>query len=168
MTFTVGETLEASEVNGIDNRIKVRSRRTTASSTTTTEVGVRRSDDLAILAGRCYEIETSPLGMDSSVNNDEVFARFRYTTDGSTPTTSSPVLLGSYIAVRQTDANVPEHKIIRTTYVPATDETLSLLLCVGRVAGTGNCSITASAGSECTEFTVIDLGTDPGNSGTDI
>lgn len=147
--------------------IIARSRRVTASSTTTTIIGVRRYDDLPILAGRCYVVETSGLGMDSTVNNDEIFVEFHYTTDGSTPTTASTYLPGSYTSARQTDSNVPEHKVIRTTYTPAGNETLSLLLCVGRVAGTGNVSITTPI-SEFAEFTVADGGIDPGNSGTNI
>lgn len=163
--WAAGEEATAAKMNR--HGIKGRARRTSNSTTTTTETGVLRLDDIPILAGRCYEIKSSPLGLDSSVTNDETIAQIRYTTDASTPTTSSTVLPGSRVQTRQTDANVAEHKVICTTYTPAADETLSLLLCVARLAGTGNHSITPDT-SGITEFTVVDIGVDPGDTGVDI
>lgn len=142
-----------------------RGRRVTASSTTTSEIGVLRLDDVPIAPGRCYEIKTTPLFMDSSVVNDEIFCRIRATFDSSTPTTASTVLSGTFVDVRQTDAALAESKTIITTYNPAGSETLSLLLCVGRIAGTGSVSVTAD---NAIEMTIVDIGPDPGNTGTAI
>lgn len=147
--------------------IKDRASRSTDSTATATEIGVLRLDDVPILAGRIYAIQTTPLGLDSTSTNDEIIAQFRFTTDGSTPTTASTVLPGGRVQVRQTDSNVPEHKTIYTTYTPAANETLSLLLTVARLAGAGNVRISPDT-SGLTAFTVVDLGVDPGNHGTSI
>lgn len=140
---------------------------TSTGVTSTTDIGVLRLDDLAVTSGVLYVVMTCPLALDSSVANDEIGARIRYTTDGSTPTVASPILPGSQVAYRQVDVNVPEHKIICTTYTPAGNETLSLLLCVRRIAGTGTGNLFAD-GTDLIQLLVFTLGSDPGDSGVDI
>lgn len=139
--------------------------RTTASLTTTTEVGVLRVDGISLVAGRQYRIWTSPLHMDSTVTNDEIRSRLRYNTAG-TATTASAGLPGAMAHVRQTDANVSEDKSITVTYTPATNETMSLLLTVARIAGTGNVSLVNAPDAENTvQLMVEDIGPAQAQSG---
>jgi hypothetical protein len=151
-------------------RCLARARRITSSSTTTgtTDIGVLRMDDVAIPAGHLIAIMSSPLAIDGATANDEIRARMRYTTDGSTPSVSSTILPGSKVQIRQTDANVPEQRTIFTTYTPAGAETLSILLCTSHVAGTGAAGIFADGTEDIIEFSVWDMGVDPGDTGTDI
>lgn len=147
--------------------ILARGRRTTSSSSTTTEVGVLRLDDIPIWGGFLYHIFTSIIPINSTVTGDTMFARIRYTTDGSTPTTSSTILPGAEMQCRENDSSWHETKIIVTHYTPVVDETLSLLLTVGRLNGTGSVQSVGSA------VTVVDLrvdsnGVDPGDIGVDI
>lgn len=142
--------------------------RTTASSTTTAaDAGVLRVDSISYLAGRMYKIWTTPLHLDSSVANDEIRARLRQSTSGNA-TTSSAVLGGTTVHARQVDQNVSETHTIQTTYIPAVNETGSILLCVGRIAGTGNCRLSNSDGDETIRLYIEDMGIAPSDSGVDI
>jgi hypothetical protein len=132
--------------------------RTTASSTTTAaDAGVLRLDNVALQNGRQYRIWTSPLHLDSTVVNDEIRARIRINTAGTALTTSG-VLPGATVHSRQTDANVSEDKQISVTYTPGANQTVSLLLCVGRIAGTGSVSINNSDAEFTTQLVVEDIG----------
>lgn len=152
---------------GLNDRIMLaRGRRITGSTTTTTEVGVLRLDDIPMVAGRIYKIYTSTLQLVSSVANDGISANLRYTTDGSTPTTSS-TLLTAAARDGQSNATTGFGTIASALYAPAGTETFSVLLSVARVNGTGNCSISGSA-SFPIDLIIQDFGTDPTDTGTDI
>ena len=169
MPFTAGQKLTAAALNAATQKSAGLGRRITTSplSASTADVAVLRCDDYPLLAGHRYRIFSSPLALDSSAANDEIQARIRYTTDGSTPTTASPILPGSSVALRQVDPSVPEHRTIVTTYAPAADELISMLLCVRRIAGAGNASIFAD-GTDIIEISVDHIGEDPGDTGTDL
>lgn len=158
----------AAQLNRL-GRAVARGRRIITSTvvTSTTDIGVLRNDAIAVTSGTLYVIASTPLALDSSVANDEIGARIRYTTTGVAATTASTILPGSQVAFRQVDINVPEPKMIFTTYTPSVNETLSLLLCVRRIAGTGNATIFAD-GTDIIQLLIFSLGTDPGDSGVDI
>lgn len=169
MTFVAGQTLTAAALNALP-RIIARGRRTSNSSGATVtgvDVGVLRLDDIPVTGGHAYAVWTSNLALDTTVANDDAMAQIRHTTDGSTPTTSSTVLPGAHVRDHLVSATNGTIVAINSIYVPAADETLSLLLCIQRQAGTGTVTIIGSA-----EFTidlvVADLGEDPGDTGVDV
>lgn len=155
----------AEYINAIRTGIIARGRRVTTSSTTTTVVGVLRLDGIPIIGGRTYKISTSCISMQSSVANDIVTSNIRYTTDGSTPTTSSAALGGVSATVTNTSFGIAVPFI--GYYYPTSNETLSVLLTVGRTAGTGNVSLGGSAVQPIDLF-VEDAGYDTGDVGVDI
>ena len=172
MTFFSGQRARAADVNDLIDEDSVlplgiiaRGNRTTSSTTTTTEVGVLRLDDIPIYTGRTYRIWTTPLQLDTSVANDVIRANLRITTDGSTPSTSSTVL--TWAQSRADDATNPYTHVISVDYSPAADELLSILLTVARTSGTGNVSILAASTAPI-NLVVEDIGTDPTDTGTDI
>lgn len=166
------ETFTATKANtlGLAGTCVGRARRITNSSTTTstTRVAVLELDDIAIKAGRLYEISTSGLTIDGPTANDTMAIDILYTTDGSTPTTSSTVLPGSQIEIQQPNATPFASGSIHTTYTPAADETLSLLMCIRHTAGTGAMAINATGSATICEMLVIDRGEDPGDTGVDL
>lgn len=145
--------------------ILARGNRNTSSTTTTTEQGVLRLDDIPVYAGRTYRVWTSPLFLDTSVANDVIRALVRYTTDGSTPTTSSSVL--SFVQARAEDVTDQYAIPFTCDYSPSADQLLSVLLTVARRSGTGNVSI-IGATSGPINLVVEDIGMDPGDTGVDI
>lgn len=148
--------------------IIARGRRTTSSTASTgTEVGVIRLDDIPVTGGLLYRVASNGLHFDTTVAADVSVARVRYTTDGSTPSTASTILPGALAYALQGNASWPETALIDTFYAPAADETLSLLLTVNRVAGSGSCLIFADT-DHTIDLWVESLGTDPGDTGTDI
>lgn len=166
--ITAGQTLTASLLNQKLLKCVARGRRTSTSSASTgTDVGVLRVPAPARY-GKLYVVMCE-VQLDSSVTNDEIRARIRYTTDGSNPSVSSTILPGSMVQTRQADANVPETKTIFAVYPSASDHTATFLLCVGRIAGTGNCTISVdTANGDSLDLSVFDVGDDPGNTGTSI
>lgn len=145
-------------------KLVARARRETTSTTTTTEIAVMRLDSVPVKAGRHYRICTSPLHLLSTVNTDAITARIRYTTDGSTPTTSS-TQMGQLTVTRSQAVSDSASMILEHT--PASDQELSLLLTVGRTIGTGNVSMEGGA-----TFPIIlwvdDMGPDTGNVGINL
>lgn len=144
-----------------------RGKRITASTGTTTEVGVLRIDGIPLSAGKTYRIATGALLLDTTVNNDTVDVRIRYDTTGSSATTSSTTIPGGLCRRRLADNAVAETGQITLTYTPTADETLSAMLTVGRFAGSGTVVIFADA-TATTELFVEDYGTDTGDQGVDI
>lgn len=169
---TSNETFSAAEAGllGRAGRCIGRARRITSSSTSssTTLVPVLELDDIPIYAGRLYEIMTSVLNIDGTVAADTSTVTLCYTTDGSTPTISSSQIPGGTIQAAQANAASPEGRRISTTYIPAADETLSLLLAFNRTSGTGAMSILADGASRIIEIRVMDCGEDPGDTGVDL
>ncbi|MFI6759356.1 hypothetical protein ACIBF5_09470 [Micromonospora sp. NPDC050417] len=142
--------------------------RTTPSPTTTAaDLGVLRLDNIPMVGGRQYRIWTSPLPLDSTVTNDEIRARIRISTAGAA-TIANNAVPGATVHTRQTDANVSEDKAMSVTYRPTGDQTVSLLLCVGRIAGTGNVSLNNSDDEETVQLVVEDIGLAQEQSGITI
>lgn len=164
---TSAETFTAANATllGLAGRCIGRGRRLSNSSSTTTEIGVLELDDIPIKAGRLYKVETSSLLLVTSVANDTVVARLRTTTDGSTPGVASTLLTQSAERIEVTGNGGYAHVV--GTYAPAVDETLSVLLSVARVSGTGSVSMNFSSAVPI-EVWVMDMGEDPGDTGVDI
>lgn len=165
MPLRSGSRALAADVVAAARKIVGRARRLSNSSTTTSEIGVLRLDDVELLADHVYEIQTSSLLVTSSVANDIVHVKLRYTTDGSTPSTSSTLLTQSGERIEVTASGGYTQAI--GTYAPSSDEALSVLLTVARNSGTGNVSINYASVAPI-EILVIDLGEDPGDTGVDI
>lgn len=171
MTILAGQVLTAADFNlaaksgeivGWAQRIS-----NSSASSSTTDVAVLELPDIAITAGRLYEIFTSPLRLDTGVANDVAMARIRYTTDGSTPSVSSTVLPGGQAEAVLANVTFGEDRVISTTYVPAADETLSLLLCVSRQTGSGSITVIADGSATLCELKVRDCGVSAGDTGVD-
>lgn len=147
----------------IPGTVIARGTRPSTSTTTTSEVGVLWIP-AAVKAGQLYSINTCGLLLYSTTARDTTEAALRYTTDGSTPTTSSTRLatIGGY--VDYASSSIPH----RAFYVPTSDCTLKVLLTVGRAAGSGTVSMVASSNYPTIDLTVIAHGKDQGNVGTNI
>lgn len=166
MTFSAGQKPPAADLDQAVQKIMARGRRTTSSTTTTTIVGVLRLDDIVIKSGYSYRISAA-CHPNSTVAADQVEPTIRYTIDGSTPDTASSVLPGGHSIARITTASAPVSKTIETIYEAASDQTLSLLLCVARTAGTGNAYLYATS-TAITEIRVDNSGPNVGDTGVDI
>ena len=144
-----------------------RTRRTTNSSSTTTEIGVLRLDGVPLFAGRLYEFRTNAIEVDSTVANDGIRLLLRYTTNGTVATTTSDVFTISQLI--QVNAGHGEYIQPAATYVPPVDQILSLLLTVTRSIGTGSVNTVAGSGLPGpTELLVVDHGRDVGDTGVQI
>lgn len=145
-----------------------RGRRTTNSATTTSEVGVLRLDDVPLVGGRLYWIGTNAVALDTGNTADSARCNLRYTTDGSTPTTSSTALAMGQ--AKPVDAAVAETVSVSAFYIPASDETFSVLLTVQRATGTtAAVGLTGGTGQPSPiDLFIQDCGVDPGDTGTDI
>jgi hypothetical protein len=165
MPAFAGQVASPSDYNIDTKKTVARAKRTTPSSTTTTSVGVLRLDGVPLKSGRLYRVKTSPLHLDSTVNNDVIQAYFAYTTDGSTATTASTVLaIGQQL---QANATYQIPVSFDNSYVPGSDLSMSLLLVAFRAAGTGNVSIYGDVTLPI-EIYIDDCGVDPGNTGVNI
>jgi hypothetical protein len=170
--FQSHEILTATKLNRAlkSGRCIARARRITSSTTSTgtTRIPVLRIDDIALTAGRLYNIRSGVLQCDGATANDGALVEMTYTTDGSTPTISSTVLPGGSAEIVQpnTGVNAPVH--ISTTYTPATDETLSILMTFRHSTGTGAMGLVADGGGRLIEFGIYDQGEDPGDTGVDL
>jgi len=134
------------------------------------DIPVLRIDSVPLKAGRLYKVSTGPLPLDSSVVNDEVLARIRYTMDNTQATIASPILPGSIVQARLTDVFLSEHASITTLINPgAVDVVASFLLTVGRLAGTGNVGLATNAASiDSINLWVEDIGADVPDTGVDL
>lgn len=153
------ETLETAPV------LKAVGIRITNSSTTTTEIGVLRIDDIPILSGHRYVIETNSVTMHSTVTTDCLRMNIRYTTDGSTPTTSNTALCDAQLTVNNN--SFPTTSMAKGSYVPGSNQTLSVLLTIQRITGTGNAQLIGSSTFPI-ELYISDLGPDTGDVGVDV
>lgn len=150
---------------GFPNGVVARGRRTTPTgNVTTTETGVLRLDGIPVKAGRGYEITTSDMNMDTSVSNDLATARIRINTAGTAITSSTQIVQMRNTIDDATNSNVIP---LQCYYFPTSDATLSVLLTVQRVAGTGNIIIFCS-GTEILDLVVRDMGIAPADSGVVI
>lgn len=165
MTALAGQVASPTDYSTDTKRRVNRGSRVTSPPTTTTEVGVLRLDGVSVLSGHAYTIRTGTLSPVSSIANDYVGIKIRYTSDGTTATTSSTVL--QTVQLRITGAGGGEEASIAVTYNPAANQTLSLLLCVSRVSGTGNITFNAGATSPM-ELWIDHDGVDPGDTGISL
>ena len=167
--LTAGQTLTASLLNSKFQKCIARARRTTNSSasTSTTSVGVLRLDDKPIKALRTYRI-TWKANFDVATQTDTLRGLIRYTTDGSTPTTSSTILPGSGGETSFTSNATASGVTIVTDYTPVADEILSTLLCIQHNVGTGNGIMQADGTTFTVDVYIDDMGDDPGNTGTAV
>lgn len=163
--FSAGTKLTAEKLSR--KGVKLWGRRTSNSSASTgTETSVLRLDDAALKALRHIVVQVSGIHLESSVVSDALKVQIRYTTDASTPTTSSTVLPGSVLYGREVVANSSETTALNVSYeTGSSDETLSVLLTVTRIAGTGNCILHASS-TDCLDMRIVDVGPAVGNTGT--
>jgi hypothetical protein len=166
MTVNAGQKLTASQyaTDILGGTCVKRGRRETNSTTTTTEQSVLRIDTVQLLSGRLYLLKTNSLQPFSSVANDYVGIRLRYSTSGTADTSSTVAIV---VQDRYTGASGNETTQAEVTYAAGSNQTMSLLLTVGRVSGTGNVGLTGSS-TVPIELMVIDLGVDPGDTGTDL
>lgn len=160
MTAYAGQIANPADYNTDTKKIIARGRRETNSSTTTTETSVLRVDGVVFKAGRMYRVHTSGLALTSSVTTDQVSAKIRIATDGTTATTSSTQIGLNQDVVNGSGAVQP----LATEHTPAADQTGSVLLTVARVSGSGNASIAAGATFPVCLW-IEDLGVDVGNTG---
>lgn len=167
--ITAGQTLTASLLNAKFQRCVARARRTSNSSatTSTTSVGVLRLDDIPIKASVNYRITHKVTG-DTTTSTDTLRTLLRYTTDGSTPTTSSTLLVGTGGETSFTSGSSGSTLIVVTDYTPVTDELLSVLLCIQHNLGTSSMIAQADGGIFLTEMYIDNMGDDPGNTGTNV
>lgn len=142
-----------------------RGRRTTSTGAiTTVETGVLRVDNIPVYAGRLYEISTSNLNIDTSVDNDVARAAIRVSTAGAATTASALIGYGRMTIDNNTQSNVHS---VTCFYTPPADGTLSVLLTLLRQAGSGNI-ILFGGGSDICDLVIKDLGLDPGDTGVVI
>lgn len=166
--LAAGQVLTATTFNNKVRRRIARARRTTTSSSSSGSlVAVLRLDDKPVLAGINYEI-TASVHADGDTADLCFRTEIRYTTDGSTPTTASPVLPGSGTDESQRNASFGTSQYICTDYTPAGDESLSLLLCIIRLTAAGAVGLQADGTTYLTMMYLDSMGDDPGDTGTDL
>jgi len=171
VTFPAGLEMTGDELDLAVEKLIARGRRTTPSTASTgSTVAVLRLDDIPIEGGYAYAIRCPGLGVRSTVAADLVQCLIRYTTDGSTPTTSSPILQGSIVLKAVPGGSTAVSLDLDVEYYPAPGgtEQLSLLLCVIRLGGTGSCSIFADGSGYVIDLRVYNMGPDVGDTGTDL
>lgn len=142
-----------------------RGSRNTDSPTTTTELGVLRVDSIPIKAGYLYKIWTSPLFIISTVTTDVNLVTLRTSTSGNATTASTLLVQAQAPTVNTTHPPIIPSLIM--PYASGSDQTLSVLLSVGRmVSGSGTAKLGSSVGT--IELVIECLGLDPGDTGVDI
>lgn len=142
-----------------------RGRRSTNSATSTSAAAtaVLRLDNIQAYAGNALRVCTGSLHTTSTVGGDNIRVEIRYNTSG-VASTASAVLPGARAYELYGTSSFGNTSMLETIYVPAVNETVSLLLCVAREAGSGNVTLFAD-GTRMTEMFVYDTGVDPGNTG---
>lgn len=155
-TFTAGQRLTATDLNTATypGNLVARHVRTSASSTTTSSTGVVVIYlDIPVTSGRMYRIgmDTS-VHHDSTVTTDNVASRIVYTTNGTTPTTSSTILEGAHVF------SICIPMFLSTTYEATFTGTLKTALCVARASGTGNARIYADVLGRAIIMAAYDVG----------
>lgn len=144
-----------------------RADRTTSSSTTTTEVGVLRLDNIPIKAGRFYKVCVAGIILNSTVAGDLLEARIRGNTAGVATTGSTQ--FGSMADSSHSASGSQKVQPVQAMYpIPGGDVTLSVLLSIARVTGTGTVGIPVTAPQYNIDMWVEDLGIAPSDTGTDI
>lgn len=169
MAFTAGQILTASALNTATRKRIGRARRITnsTSSTSTTALSVLRLDDIPIKALKNYEIKWA-CHVSFATPGDIGVVQLHYTTDGSTPTSSSSVLPGSNSENHTQTSSQYDGLTMVTDYTPAADQTLSLLMTYRHLSGTGAMVLQGNGVQYLTAIYVDDMGDDPGDTGVDL
>lgn len=136
------------------------SRATVSNNSTGADIAVMRLN-ASIENGRMYRIHTGTIHPNSSVSTDNIRTTFRYSTGGNA-TTASGILPGGLAFVQFGGIGY-----LNTVYTASSTGTLSVLLCVGRATGSGNCNLYAD-GDRLTEIYVEDLGLSVSDTGADF
>jgi hypothetical protein len=111
-----------------------------------------------MLLGRMYRIACHG-HLDGSVVGDVFDVRIRYTTDGTTPTTSSSALDGSLTRVNMGPGAASNAYHVDVDYYPGSDHDLTrFALTLVRVAGTGTANFYGLQVDRCFEWLIQDMG----------
>ncbi|MCE7008723.1 hypothetical protein LWC34_38820 [Kibdelosporangium philippinense] len=163
--FFAGEKLFADSMNDRIAHVIARAQRTDSSPGTTSATGVGvTSLTVDVLAGHRYRVDIPLCHATSTTNGDLTLVKVTHSVNGSTPTASSPAILGAQaVAAPHPTAPFPVVGFI----TPNADLTLKLLVCVARVGGSGTSSIFGD-GIRVMDLLVWDMGIDPGNTGTNL
>lgn len=168
--FTAGSPITAEALNRATQRIVARGQRVSNSTGTTGNQPVMRIDDVPLWGGFTYRIEVNPVGLDVSGAADTPRINVYYTTDGSTPTSSS-----TQLGLSQTDAAdaaVAESVGYWNLYTPVSDVVFSALLTVSKAVVSGGGNVTMIGGSGSTgapiEFVIYNDGEDVGDTATEL
>lgn len=149
--------------------IIARHRRTTNSTTTTQTVQTSAQGVCwvggALLIGRLYRVSAKNVGC-YTVAAGRARLQLTYTTNGTTPTAASTVL----VTTDETETN-PGNKVLNRDlaglYVPGSNQTIKVLISIwnDNIAGTAG---TFASATWPTDLVIEDLGVDPGSTGTNI
>jgi hypothetical protein len=178
-TFTDGLPVAAATLQALANEVQrlsplprgeiARGFRTSVSSNSTgAVVPVLRVDAVPIELGRAYEILTSGLNLNTSVNLDTVDAHVRYVTGGGAAIIGSGVLPGARIRDRIGIGAESGIFSLVARHTAAATTTASFLLCVQRSNGTGNAQIYGDAGGQPIELIIRDVGVAAADTGVDL
>lgn len=148
----------------IRGRIARARRITDSTATAGTEQPVLQLDGIVLKAGRVYQFSTSTLLTVTTVANDLLGIRFRYSSTGTATIASTEL---EFTDSKNTATSSQGNVILTRSYSPAADETGSLLLTVVRLSGTGNVQILGAAAYPV-EILVDDMGPDPGDTGVSL
>lgn len=147
--FAAGERLTAAKVNRRGIQKYGRRDSTSSNATSSTAVGVLRVDSISVVSGRSYVINVS-CHSNSSVGTDNIRVEVRGSTSGNATTSSSVLASGQFY-------DTPRARTWRFVYIAGATATLSILLCVARDTGSGNCTLFAD-GTRNTELWIEDMG----------
>lgn len=135
----------------------------TAASSSTTAIGVLWAR-CPVYAGRAYRVRSDGIAIASAASQVMGF-RFTYTTDGSTPATSSTALETGYWHF--VVSGVSSSLFHTGLYLPTTSHTLSVLFSFWRQSGSGTVTVQGNTGSPF-GLIVEDLGPAPAVTGADV
>lgn len=165
MTINAGDTPDADDLNalGLPGQIIAWGQRTSTVTFTGTEIGVLRLDSVSLQAGYRYGIYTSNLRV--HVTTGETAKMWlRYNTAGTATTSSTIAVMAEFNA---SSAFAPAQSIPMAVTLAPGAVTMSILLSLGRSGGSNNTDITGGS-TQPIEMWIINLGTDPGDTGVDV
>jgi len=142
-------------------------RTTTSTTFTSTEQGVLRLDSIPVVNGREYLIVVPAWIPNSTVASDAIETFFRVSTSGAA-TTSSTQMEGGTVMNSRSAAATQFVLGASARYKASATGTISILLSGVRSAGTGTCSLVASAGKYALNMLVYDMGVGVSDTGVDI
>ena len=134
----------------------------TSVHTTSGTIARTLSTTSSVVSGRIYRV-WAQFEMYAASAPATSQCELRFTTDNTEPTTTSTVLARALTDHRVTD--VPDFVHIDGLYVPASSHTFRVALCVSRVVGSGNISVSAGATFPA-QLVIEDLGPSVSTSGT--